>query len=111
MEILVLTSGRGGTNLRVGFIELLGSHKTSLNGSVDGENATDGGPSRVVRHLEKAWPIENVLKNDKAEDLFLWIGERVAEVIQDGCEKWPGKLPKTLPMGVTFSFPMMLVIP
>jgi hexokinase len=65
----------------------------------------------VLRHLERSWSIEELLKNDKAEHLFAWIGQCVAEVVERGCEAWPGELPATISMGVTFSFPMMLVIP
>lgn len=59
------------------------------------------------RLLEKSWPIEELLKKDKPEDFFAWIGKCVAEVVQDGCLEWPGVLPDEIPMGVTFSFPMM----
>ena len=107
--LLNLTFDSGGTNLRVGFIELLGPGKREP-AFLDGENATDGGRSRVRRHLEKSWPIGELLKKNKAEDLFAWIGKCVAEVVQDGCEAWPGVLPHKIPMGVTFSFPMMLVV-
>ena len=65
--------------------------------------------SRVQCQLEKSWPIGELLKKDKAEDLFKWIGECVVEVVQDGSVEWPGQLPDPLPMGVTFSFPMVLV--
>lgn len=61
------------------------------------------------RHLEKAWPIGELLKNDNAEDLFAWIGRCIVEVIQDACKVWPGEFSEEIPMGVTFSFPMMLV--
>jgi hypothetical protein len=101
-----LTVGRGGTNLRVGFIELLGPSSSSSNGAQYGKNG-DTARSRVGRKLEKSWPIGELLKQNKAEDLFKWIGECVAEVVQDGCQAWPGELPDPLPMGVTFSFPMM----
>lgn len=68
-----------------------------------------GEGSRVVRHLEKSWPIGEQLKQDKAEDLFGWIGKCIAEVVQDGSKKWPGEIHGTIPLGVTFSFPMMLL--
>jgi hexokinase len=100
--------GRGGTNLRVGFIELLGSPSFSSNGTQHNESGVSV-RSRVQRKLEKSWPIGELLKKNKAEDLFQWIGECVAEVVQDGCQVWPGELPDPLPMGVTFSFPMMFV--
>jgi hexokinase len=62
-----------------------------------------------VRQLEKSWPIGEQLKNDQAVDLFAWIGRRIAEVVQDGSSAWPGELPDAIPLGVTFSFPMMFV--
>jgi hexokinase len=75
--------------LRAGFIEL------------------DGGKSGVTRLLEKSWLINNEHKNDNADDLFAWIGKCIAEVVQDSIDQWGSELPKTLAMGVTFSFPMM----
>ncbi|KAM3065810.1 N-acetylglucosamine kinase 1 [Clarireedia jacksonii] len=87
--------GSGGTNLRAGFVELLGS------------SSEDGGKSGVTRLLEKSWLIDNGHKNDNADGLFEWIGKCIAEVVQDGIEQWGSELPKKLLMGVTFSFPMI----
>lgn len=81
--------------MRAGFVELLGSSSES------------GGKSGVTRLLEKSWLIDNGHKNDNADDLFAWIGECIAEVVQDGIDKWGSELPEKLSMGVTFSFPMM----
>lgn len=67
--------------------------------------------SRVKRHLEKTWPIGEQLKNDKAEDLFQWIGKCISEVVEDGIKKWGPEQREELPLGVTFSFPMMFVSP
>ncbi|RDW80500.1 hypothetical protein BP5796_05198 [Coleophoma crateriformis] len=91
----------GGTNLRVGFIELLYPSDHALNGIPNGDS------SRVRRLLEKAWPIGEQLKNEKAEDLFAWIGHCIAEVVRDASTAWNGELAPELPMGVTFSFPMI----
>lgn len=44
---------------------------------------------------------------DKAEDLFAWIGSCIVEVVSAGNAVWLGELPKEIPLGVTFSFPMM----
>ncbi|TFB03418.1 hypothetical protein CCMA1212_004386 [Trichoderma ghanense] len=83
---------RGGTNLRVGFIELHGN---------------DPDPSsRVRRPLEKSWPIDNHLKNDNANSLFLWIGRCIADVVAEGCRTLGVPNDRPLPLGVTFSFPM-----
>ena len=102
----------GGSNLRVAFIELLGE-------SVEGDAAVAGKERsretikkaqrpRFRRHLEKAWPIGEHLKIDKADDLFRWIGDCIAEVVADKINADDGKIevPDQLTMGVTFSFPM-----
>ncbi|KAH0496829.1 hypothetical protein TgHK011_004173 [Trichoderma gracile] len=82
----------GGTNLRVGFIELHGN---------DPDPA-----SRVQRPLEKSWPIDNHLKNDNANSLFSWIGRCIADVVAEGCKSLGVPNNRPLPLGVTFSFPM-----
>jgi hexokinase len=63
--------------------------------------------SRVHSSLEQSWPIGEHLKQEKAEDLFGWIGDRIADVVEDGVKRYGSDLPDELPMGVTFSFPMM----
>ncbi|KAK4238213.1 hypothetical protein C8A03DRAFT_33769 [Achaetomium macrosporum] len=89
----------GGTNLRVGFIELLGEHR-SRGGST--------APSRQLnRLLEQSWPIQEHLKNENSDSLFSWIGERVACVVREGCETFGLSPDNELPMGITFSFPMV----
>lgn len=96
----------GGTNLRVGFIELLGNENgVNLNGAagkIDGPRH-----DRLRRVLEKSWPIFKQLKNENADHLFAWIGSCIAEVVQEGCETF--HLPRDVPLelGVTFSFPMI----
>ncbi|KAK0750945.1 hypothetical protein B0T18DRAFT_401407 [Schizothecium vesticola] len=82
--------GRGGTNLRVGFIELSGAQDDR----------------HLERLLEQSWSIQNHLKSENSESLFSWIGARIAEVVAKGCEAF--NLPPTtpIPMGVTFSFPI-----
>ncbi|RDL30713.1 Phosphotransferase [Venustampulla echinocandica] len=101
----------GGTNLRVGFIELLSlPHPQSEASDLNGKASTDAGSNpqpSVQRHLEKSWPIGEQLKNNKAEDLFAWIGTCIAEIVREGCRIWDGKLPDQIPLGVTFSFPMI----
>jgi hexokinase len=99
----------GGTNLRVGFIELgnvtkNGTELLRRNGVLK-ESSLE--TPHVRRTLEKSWPIGEYLKHEKAEDLFAWIGDRIAEVVEDGMNKFGDALPTPLPMGVTFSFPMM----
>jgi hexokinase len=103
----------GGTNLRVAFIELLGDAEERL-AAVSGadrsrETIRNAQRPRLRRTLEKAWPIGEHLKMDKTEDLFAWIGDCIAEVVGDHLSSETGKLsiPDELPMGITFSFPMM----
>ncbi len=103
----------GGTNLRVAFIELLGEeadNDSSANGSERSrETLNRAQRPRVRRTLEKAWPIGEHLKMDKAEDLFAWIGDCIAEVVGDRISSEATKVPfpGELKMGITFSFPMM----
>jgi hypothetical protein len=93
----------------VGFIQLLGPAKAH-SGQQNGDGAdVSGKRSRVLRQLEKSWPIGEQLKYNQPVDLFAWIGRRIAEVVKDGCSAWPGELPETIPLGVTFSFPMVFV--
>lgn len=124
----------GGSNLRVAFIELLGdaADDSSDNGATMGtadraasgrqRRAGDGANrsndtlrkarrQRVRRTLEKTWPIGEHLKMDKAEDLFAWIGDCIAEVVADSltADVAADTIPPELEMGITFSFPMMYV--
>jgi hexokinase len=104
----------GGTNLRVAFIELLGEAADDNESSPNRvektrETIKKAQRPRVRRILEKAWPIGEHLKMDKAEDLFQWIGDCIAEVVSDRLSSESHKLqaPEELVMGITFSFPMM----
>lgn len=105
----------GGTNLRVAFIELLGEAADDSDPSRHGTERTretikKAQRPRVRRTLEKAWPIGEHLKMDKAEDLFSWIGDCIAEVVADRLNSDAEskiKVPEELAMGITFSFPMM----
>lgn len=104
----------GGSNLRVAFIELLGEAADSDAPATDGldksrETIRKAQRQRVRRTLEKAWPIGEHLKKDKAEDLFSWIGDCIAEVVADSLSSDATKsdIPEELDMGITFSFPIM----
>ncbi|KAI1853356.1 hypothetical protein JX265_000148 [Neoarthrinium moseri] len=101
----------GGTNLRVGFIELLGNERaTGTAKGVNGSGKANGDTSqttRLRRVLEKSWPILEHLKNEKADDLFAWIGACIAEVVQDGSERFTLSHEQPLPLGVAFSFPIV----
>lgn len=101
----------GGTNLRVGFIELLGNEEeitaNGTNEKANGHGDTSSHePVRLRRVLEKSWPILEHLKNEKAEALFSWIGACIAEVVRDGCERFNLPSDRAIPLGITFSFPM-----
>lgn len=96
-----MTFTSGGSNLRAGFIELLGS-STSDDSTL---------PGNINRLLEKSWQIGEDHKYNNPDELFVWIGKCIAEVVQDGVDKWGSKLPSDLPMGVTMSFPMMFDCP
>ncbi|KAF7592916.1 hypothetical protein BBP40_012237 [Aspergillus hancockii] len=103
----------GGSNLRVAFIELLGDTADADIGSTDAEEQSDtirkAQRQRVRRTLERAWPIQEHLKMDQAEDLFSWIGDRIAEVVAESLtsDATKNKVPEELEMGITFSFPIM----
>lgn len=93
----VLAIDIGGSNLRVGFVELLGD-------------------SRVGRSFDRSWPIGDHFKVDKPEDLFAWIGDCVAEVVR-ACfvartMEGPGPhvLGDVIPLGIAWSFPLMYVL-
>ncbi|KAL2808988.1 hypothetical protein BJX63DRAFT_374885 [Aspergillus granulosus] len=101
----------GGTNLRVAFIELLGdSAEPDMALTRASERPLRKAQTqRVKRTLEKAWPIQEHLKMDKAEDLFAWIGDCIAEVVAESLssDATKGTVPEELEMGITFSFPIM----
>lgn len=104
----------GGSNLRVAFIELLGEAADQGDNGSDEEKSREtirkAQRHRFRRTLEKAWPIGEHLKTDKAQDLFLWIGDCMAEVVADSLTADfanGAKIPNELEMGITFSFPMM----
>lgn len=96
----------GGTNLRVGFIELLGD---ADHGVKDGQTKP---MEKIRRSHDKNWPIEDHLKMDKTEDLFAWIGDCIAEVIKEAINDMPvsdtieSPFGEELLLGITFSFPM-----
>ncbi|PSS02270.1 hexokinase-7 [Coniella lustricola] len=95
----------GGTNLRVGFVELLPED----NGQ-DTRNSSSNGIKhgrKLRRLLERSWPIGEHLKNENAESLFSWIGQSIATVVDKACAEWDLDSTKALPLGVAFSFPVI----
>lgn len=97
---------RGGTNLRVGFVELLAEENGSQI-TVNGSAAKPHKGPRLRRLLEQSWPIGEHLKNENADSLFSFIGKSVAAVVEKACGEWGLNRQDELPMGVTFSFPMV----
>ncbi|KYK59461.1 hexokinase XprF [Drechmeria coniospora] len=112
----------GGSNLRVGFVELLAKRQPPLgtngvstsggghgctNGQANGHGrrASCDASDRIRRQLERSWPICDRLKYENADSLFLWIGECIAEVVEEGCRTFNLPSDLSLPLGVTFSFP------
>lgn len=101
--------------LHVGFIELPGGQSTtnttttaaasspSRNGRIQFDR------QRVRRTLEKAWPIDERLKIGHAKDLFSWIGNCIAEVVQDSMrgESEADAPTRELVTGISFCFPIM----
>lgn len=103
----------GGTNLRVGFIELVGGNAEET-GEGPGRSSTVGEEvfKSVKRSHDRNWPIGDHLKMDQAEDLFAWIGDCIAEVVRDAVEEQAAHpdllepLADEILLGITFSFPM-----
>ncbi|KAI0160392.1 hypothetical protein GGR57DRAFT_418438 [Xylariaceae sp. FL1272] len=107
-EFAELTGGSGGTNLRVGFIELLGNDGASTqNGSSENEKLSSHRTcSNLRRVLEQSWSISEDLKNEKPDSLFSWVGRCIAEVVRKGSKTFGLDQHSELLMGVTFSFPI-----
>ncbi|MCJ1394569.1 hypothetical protein MMC18_007448 [Xylographa bjoerkii] len=110
-----LTIDLGGTNLRIAFVTLLGS-------SPDAPTGRPEGPTNKLAHERKAhlftenvrkshgrsWLIDEHLKVEKAEDLFAWVGDCLAEVVEARFfHATSDQIPNEIPLGITFSFPMM----
>lgn len=96
----------GGSNLRVGFVELTGQ-TTTIN---DESQANDCIANRIRRSHDKSWPIGDHLKMDQPEDLFRWIGDCMAGVISEAITSSTIPTSQDVQLGVTFSFPMAYVL-
>lgn len=104
----------GVTNLRVAFIELLGEPpKKHYSPSISKKRTIPPAASqrRVRRTIEKAWRIEERLKEDQPEALFSWIGSCIADVVADELSSHPSttRLPAELKTGLSFSLPIMYI--
>ncbi|KAJ8112656.1 hypothetical protein OPT61_g5029 [Boeremia exigua] len=93
----------GGSNLRVGFVELTGEPGTTEQENHKVEDATS---TRIRRSHDKSWPIGDHLKMDQPEDLFGWIADCMAEVIREAINSSSISASDDILLGVTFSFPM-----
>ncbi|EED14214.1 hexokinase, putative [Talaromyces stipitatus ATCC 10500] len=107
----------GITTLKVAFIELLGGENDENgNGSRIGSRPRSMSNvirqvrhSRVRRTLEKAWRIEERLKQDQPHELFLWIGNCIAEVVKDDLLSNAGlnvEQPAFIETGIAFGLPI-----
>lgn len=109
----------GVTNLRVAFIELLGdASEASHDGCISPAESfikNNAIPKvwqrRVRRTLEKAWRIEEHLKEDPTEELFSWIGSCIADVVADELSTHNSEFPAELQTGLSFSLPMKYACP
>ncbi|KAL2878938.1 hypothetical protein SGCOL_005636 [Colletotrichum sp. CLE4] len=107
----------GGTNLRVGLVELqpeeeINANKTSSSPSKpNGTASSSSSPTSTLYLKEEAWPIDDGVKADAKGDpqlLFDWIGIRIASVVRNARKE--SLLPdddEPIPLGITFSFPMI----
>ncbi|KAM0325898.1 hypothetical protein ACHAQA_007201 [Verticillium albo-atrum] len=100
----------GGSNLRVGFIELSSEDRPSNgvpNGVPNGDHSLPHATPRVARLKEKSWSIAEQLKSMTDASLFDWIGQCIAAVVAEGCREWALPADQAIPLGITFSFPMV----
>ncbi|MCJ1405268.1 hypothetical protein MMC11_008495 [Xylographa trunciseda] len=110
-----LTIDLGGTNLRIAFVTLLGSSQDVQVGCPEGpdnefahDRKTHLPMGNVRKSYGRSWPIHEHLKVEKAEDLFAWVGDCLAEVVEARFfHATPEQIPNEIPLGITFSFPMM----
>lgn len=98
----------GITTLKVAFIELLGEN-ASRSRSISNV-MRQMRHSRVRRTLEKAWRIEERLKQDQPHELFSWIGNCIAEVVADDLLSNNGAFsddrPAYIETGIAFGLPI-----
>ena len=85
----------GGSNLRVGFVQLLGGSKMS-------------------RSYDRSWKISENVRKGSGENLFVWIGDRIAEVVEScrrdlATQHGVESLGDVIPLGITWSFPLKSV--
>ncbi|UPX19008.1 uncharacterized protein EKO05_0009285 [Ascochyta rabiei] len=96
----------GGSNLRVGFVELAGDLDKPGRSGNQAHHGRGHFPAKINRSHDKSWSIGDHLKMDKPEDLFKWVGDCMAEVVADAINDTTISKDKEVLLGVTFSFPM-----
>ena len=108
----------GGTNLRIAFIALLGTEHDKRSPQIEKSHDTsvtndscDSYDYDFSKRFGRSWSIAERLKVEKAEDLFDWVGGCLAEIVRARiCAKTTADdVPAEIPLGITFSFPMMYV--
>ena len=98
----------GGSNVRIAFVNLLGSKQHTQSQEPWSSPRGDTYDEMVEKNHERSWPIEDHLKVENAEDLFAWVGGCLAEVVTAHFLH-ASHVPEEIPLGITFSFPMMYV--
>lgn len=104
----------GGTNLRVGVVELFGEDLPSEDSSYDSEEIEEDGSAgggRLRISTQGSWSIPEYLKSGSAEQLFIWVSERIVDVVSgylDAVDEATREetLTEGMELGITFSFPM-----
>lgn len=104
----------GGTNLRVGVVELFGEDPPSENGSYDEEDVEEdesAGGGRLRITTQGSWNIPEHLKSDTAERYFAWVAEKMGDVVSGyldavGPVVREATLAEGMEVGIAFSFPM-----
>lgn len=104
----------GGSNLRVAVVELFGCDGVSREPDPDPDNASGGtaGVARLRIFPSSTWPVPDHLKAEKIESLFDWVAECIVSVIETYLSQCPQTAAEEisrdgLPLGITFSFPMI----
>ncbi|KAF9694557.1 hypothetical protein EKO04_007331 [Ascochyta lentis] len=96
----------GGSNLRVGFVELAGDLSKPGRSGDQAHHAGNDLSAKIKRSHDRCWPIGDHLKMDKPEDLFRWVGDCMAEVVAEAIDDASISRDDQILLGVTFSFPM-----
>lgn len=104
----------GGTNLRVGVVELFGEDPPSENGSYDEEDEEEDGSAgggRLRIMTQGSWNIPEYLKSSTAERYFAWVAEKMGDVVGGYLDAVDAATRETtlvegMGVGIAFSFPM-----